>query len=70
MVRKNKSVKFNENNNQEILFERYSWEKKKTIHDLIKNSQKQTIQKNKGVCILEEYAKRNPNVRFVFGARK
>jgi hypothetical protein len=56
-------VKFNEARNQEIKIKKYSWEKKKTLRDVLENSQKQTIQVNQKNNLLEEYLKRNPGAK-------
>ena len=57
-------MKFDVSKNEMIRFKRYSWEKKKTIQDLINNKNKQKIQTTSTIDILEEYRKRNPNAKF------
>ena len=64
---KQKSVKFDVSKNEEIRFKQYSWERKKTIQDLINNPNKQKIQMTGTVDILEEYRRRNPNAIFRSG---
>mgnify|MGYP001800554134 CR=1 FL=1 len=56
-------MKFNESRNQEIKFKQYSWEKKKTIKDIIANRQKQTIQMHPSNNLLEDYLRRNPHAK-------
>ena len=68
MTRKKKAVKFNEEENEEISFKRFSWERKKTIQDVINNKSKQKIEVASTVNILEEYVRRNPNAKFLFKA--
>lgn len=62
-------MKFDESRNEEISFKRFSWEKKKTLHDVMTNPNKQKIEMGKKVNILEEYAKRNPNAKFMFSRK-
>lgn len=62
-------MKFNEAQNQEICFKRYSWERKKTLQDVLGNANKQRIQVS-SVNILEDYARKNPSAKFVFAKKQ